>query len=147
MNKKHGARRAHSPVNSDWPRCPCGRRAVLRPASEVCRGAKPDTMAYMCPRYPACDSYVLARPDTLKPMGTLAWPELRKLRRAAHVSFNRIYESGLKTKREAYHWLAGIVQAPMEYAHIGYRGEHYCRVVMEESGKRMASNEPAIAIQ
>lgn len=99
------------------------------------------TMAYVCPGYPECDSYVLARPDTLKPMGALAWPELRRLRRAAHVSFNRLYESGLMTKREAYRWLAGIVQAPKAYAHIGYLGEYYCRVVIEESEKLLARNK------
>ena len=141
MSKKRGFRNTHTPVGTDWPRCSCGCQAVLRPASEVCVGAKPGTMAYVCPRYPECNSYVLARPDTLKPMGTLAWPELRRLRRAAHISFNQLYESGLMTKREAYRWLAGIVQAPLACAHIGYLGEYYCRVVIEESEKLLARNK------
>lgn len=141
MSKKHGSRDRHTPAGADWPRCPCGCQAVLRPAGEVCKRARPGMMAYVCPRYPECDSYVLARPDTLKPMGTLAWPELRRLRRAAHISFNRLYESDLMTKREAYRWLAGIVQAPMAYAHIGHLGEYYCRVVIEESEKLLARNK------
>lgn len=96
-------------------------------------------MAYVCIRYPRCDSYVMAKPDTLEPMGDLAGPELRRLRRAAHISFNRIYESGLMTKRDAYRWLANVAQAPMNHAHISHLGEYYCQVVIQESEKLLAS--------
>ncbi len=138
MKKKHNSRR-NDARRTERPRCSCGCQAVLRPASEVCKGAKPGAMAYVCIRYPHCDSYVMAKPDTLEPMGELAGPELRRLRRAAHVSFNRIYESGLMTKQDAYRWLANVVQAPMAHAHIGHLGEYYCRVVIQESEKLLAS--------
>lgn len=138
MNQKRHSRRSRNQTKAGSPRCSCGCQAVLRPAQEVCKGAKPGAMAYVCIRYPKCDSYVMAKPDTLEPMGDLAGPELRRLRRAAHVSFNRIYESGLMTKQAAYQWLANAVQAPMSHAHIGYLGEYYCRVVIEESEKLLA---------
>lgn len=146
MNRKQHSMRSKNHAKAGWPRCSCGCQAVLRPAQEICRRANPGAMAYVCIRYPKCDSYVMAKPDTLEPMGDLAGPELRRLRRAAHLSFNRIYESGLMTKRAAYQWLANTVQAPMSHAHIGHLGEYYCRVVIEESEKllaRRASNPSA----
>ena len=51
-------------------------------------------MAYVCSRYPDCDSFVMAHAKTLKPMGSLAGPELRRLRYNAHKEFNRLYQSG-----------------------------------------------------
>lgn len=118
--------------------CHCGSPAVLRPASEVCRTHRKGAMAYVCAKYPACDSYVMACPGTLRPMGSLAGPELRRLRRQAHLSFNRLYETGLMSKRKAYEWLSYITQSPMSHAHIGHLGDYYCRVVIQESGKKLA---------
>ena len=73
-------------------------------------------MAYVCSRYPDCDSFVMAHAKTLKPMGSLAGPELRRLRYNAHKEFNRLYQSGIMSKRDAYQWLGMIVQAPMAHA-------------------------------
>ena len=76
-------------------RCHCGSPAVLRSADGLCRTHRPGAMAYVCSRYPACDSYVMAHPGTLEPMGSLAGPKLRQLRYAAHREFNKLYQSGL----------------------------------------------------
>ena len=38
-------------------------------------------------------------------------------------------------KQEAYNWLAGVISAPLSQAHIGYLGEYYCQVVIDESKK------------
>lgn len=92
-------------------------------------------MAYVCSRYPDCDSFVMAHAKTLKPMGSLAGPELRRLRYNAHKEFNRLYQSGIMSKRDAYQWLGMIVQAPMAHAHTGHLGEYYCQVVIRESRK------------
>lgn len=118
-------------------RCHCGSPAVLRDASVVCRTHRQGAMAYVCANYPKCDSYVMASPDANLPLGSLAGPALRKLRREAHTEFNRLYQSGLMTKKEAYRWLSYMVQAPMEHAHIGHLGDYYCKVVIRESRKLM----------
>lgn len=123
--------------------CHCGSPAVLRPASEVCRTHWQGAMAYVCAKYPACDSYVMACPGTRKPMGSLAGPQLRRLRRQAHLSFNKLYETDLMSKREAYEWLAYITQSPMSHAHIGHLGDYYCRVVIRESEKKLAEHRAA----
>ena len=96
-------------------------------------------MAYVCARYPACDSYVMAHPGTLEPMGSLADPPLRKLRYEAHQQFKRIYQSGIMTKRDTYLWLSRILEVPMSQAHIGYLGLYYCQLVIDECQKLLDS--------
>ena len=82
-------------------RCHCGRPAVLRSAEGICKTHRPDAKVYVCSGYPACDSFVMAHPGTLEPMGTLAPPELRRLRYEAHQQFDQLHKSGLMTRREA----------------------------------------------
>lgn len=127
-----------SKVPSGQIRCHCGRPAVLRSAEGICKTHRPGAMVYVCSNFPACNSFVMASPDTLAPMGTLAPPELRRLRYEAHQQFDQLHKSGLMTRQEAYRWLAYIVQAPMSHAHIGHLGEHYCRIVIQESRKLLA---------
>lgn len=86
-------------------KCPyCGSRAFLRPAAVVYgQGCKePDTELYVCARFPACDAYVAAHRHNHLPMGTLANRKLRRKRIQAHTAFNRLWQSGLMTKRAAY---------------------------------------------
>ena len=147
MNSKHNRKNSGAtPRGSGQLKCHCGCNAVLRPASEVSRGTKPGMMAYVCAKYPQCNSYVLAKPDTLEPMGSLAGPELRRLRQEAHNHFDRLYKSGLMTKRKAYEWLSYTVQAPMAHAHIGHLGEYYCQVVIRESKKLLAERNDRFAV-
>ena len=122
-------------------RCHCGRPALLRSAEGICRTHRAGEMLYVCSAYPACDSYVRARPDTLEPMGSLAWPELRRLRFEAHQMFDQLHQTGLMSKAQAYQWLAHTVQSPMGHAHIGHLGEHYCEVVIQESSKLLRNRQ------
>ena len=119
-------------------KCHCGRPAVLRSAEGICKTHRPGAMVYVCSDYPACNSFVMAHSDTLAPMGSLAGPELRRLRYEAHQEFDRLYKTGLMTRNEAYRWLSYIVQAPMSHAHIGHLGEYYCRMVIRESRKLLS---------
>lgn len=119
-------------------KCHCGRPSVLRSAEGICKTHRPGAMVYVCSDYPACNSFVMAHPNTLAPMGSLAGPELRRLRYEAHQEFDRLYKTGLMTRNEAYRWLSYIVQAPMSHAHIGHLGEYYCRMVIRESRKLLS---------
>ena len=121
--------------------CHCGRPAVLRDAKEVCRTRRAGERAYVCSGYPACNSFVLAHPGTLEPMGSLAGPELRRLRFEAHRQFDQLHQAGIMTKRQAYVWLAQIVHAPMSHAHIGHLGEYFCKEVIRESKELLKKNE------
>ena len=115
-------------------RCPyCGAPAVIRSADGIYRDNSRNTMLYVCARYPVCDAYVRTHPGTKTPVGEMANGELRALRRTAHSYFDQLHRSGYMSRREAYRWLAGTIGAPLSQAHIGYLGEHYCRLVISKS--------------
>lgn len=115
-------------------KCPyCGSRAFLRPASVVYgpKAIDPAAPYYVCARYPACDSYVAAHKKTRLPMGTLADPELRRRRVHAHAAFDRLWQSGLMTKRQAYLWLRAKLDLPEKEAHIGKFSILRCELVIQ----------------
>ena len=115
-------------------RCPyCGGSIMLRSADGIYKENHTDTKLYVCSRYPECDAYVRVVPGTSMPMGRMANGDLRALRREAHRHFDRLHQSGMMTRNGAYQWLAGMLQAPQSQAHIGYLGEYYCKMVIEES--------------
>ena len=121
-------------------RCPyCDSHVVLRSADGIYKKNSADTMLYICARYPACDAYVRILPSTKQPIGSLANGELRALRWEAHQNFDRLYLSGIMTRKEAYVWLASTLQIPMSQTHIGHLGKYYCRQVIEES-QRLLEN-------
>ena len=132
--KKNRQKKTNPITGTRSDRCPyCGSPVVLRSAAGIYKENNADTMLYVCSKYPACDAYVRVLPGTKTPVGSLADSGLRALRREAHQSFDRLYQSGLMTRNDAYAWLAAMLQAPLSQAHIGYLREHYCRQVIEES--------------
>lgn len=123
-------------------RCPyCGSSVIFRSADGIYHDNQNQTMLYVCSRYPECDAYVRVHSGTKIPLGSLANHNLRSLRREAHRYFNRLYESGLMDKKEAYQWLADVISAPLSEAHIGHLGEYYCKQVIRESKKLLESRE------
>ncbi len=114
-------------------KCPyCGSRALLRPASVVygSKAADPTAPYYVCARFPACDAYVAAHRDTRLPMGTLADRDLRCKRIEAHKAFNRLWETGLMSKKQAYRWLQAKLGLPEQEAHIGRFSLFRCEQVI-----------------
>ena len=101
------------------------------------------TKLYVCSRYPACDAYVRVHEGTNKPVGSLADHRLRKLRKEAHDSFNKLYLTGAMTKDQAYAWLADMIQGPRSQAHIGYLREYYCEQVIQQSKAILANRKEA----
>ena len=115
-------------------KCPyCGFRAYLRPASVVYGDHTDDAGAklYVCARYPACDAYVAAHRDTLLPMGTLADRNLRRKRMEAHSELNRLIDSSLMTRKQAYRWIQVQLGLPEPEAHIAKFSELRCQKVIE----------------
>ena len=144
--KKNKGKGVQTTPGTKSGRCPyCGSAIVLRSADGIYRENNGNTMLYVCSRYPACDAYVRAHPGTRTPVGTLANGSLRALRREAHQYFDRLHLTGIMSRKEAYEWLAGMLQAPLSQTHIGYLGEYYCRQVIEES-KRMLENRRRVQI-
>lgn len=114
-------------------KCPyCGSPALLRPASLVYgeKAKSPTAPYYVCARYPACDAYVAAHRDTHLPMGTLADAALRRKRIQAHAAFDRLWESGLMSRKQAYRWLQAQLDLPEQEAHIGNFSTFRCEQVI-----------------
>ena len=117
-------------------KCPyCGSAVHLRSADGIYKENSSNTQLYVCTKYPVCDAYVRVHPGTTVPVGSLANPQLRALRVKTHRQFDRLHETGLMTKKDAYGWLAHMLQSPMSQAHIGYLSEYYCSLIIKESGK------------
>ena len=133
VKQKKGARRRRM-------HCPyCGSPVIYRTADGIYKENTKRAMLFVCSRYPACNAYVRANKVTKKPIGTLADPSLRRLRNQAHRFFNRLYESGLMSKGEAYNWLSVLTGMPESMAHIGFMGEYNCRLIIDESKRLLKS--------
>lgn len=116
----------------------CGSPVHLRSADGIYKENRSNAQLYVCSRYPECDAYVPTLPGTTRPAGTMANGNLRALRIRAHRSFDQLHYSGLMTRKEAYQWLALMLQAPLDQSHIGYLSDYYCEQVIKESDKLMA---------
>lgn len=117
MNKKHTVK------------CPyCHALAVKRPASFIYgdNTHDKDAFVYVCPRYPACNSYIAAHKNTGLPMGSLANGDLRHKRILAHRAFNRLWQEGYMEKGAAYRWLQLQLSLPESMAHIAMFSEYLC---------------------
>ena len=124
-------------------KCHCGARAMLRPASVIHGNKAKEKYLYICSRYPACDSYVGVHQKTLKPLGTLADKELRAKRIQAHQIFNRLWESGLMKKWQAYKWMAGKFGLNNQQAHIAKFSNYMCNELITLCEKSFQNNKLA----
>ena len=127
-------------------KCNCGAQAALRPASVVHGGNAKAEYLYVCSRYPDCDSYVGVHRNSLKPLGTLAGKELRGKRIKAHKVFNRLWESGMMKKWQAYKWMEAKFGMNSRQAHIAKFSEYMCdelivlcEQALENNNLRLAS--------
>ena len=118
-------------INIKCPSCAAG--ASRRPSSWA-RGDHTDAAGarlYVGPRSPACDAYVAAHRDTLLPMGTPADRNLRRKRMEAHSELNRLIDSSLMTRKQAYRWLQTQFGLPEPEAHIAKFSELRCQKVID----------------
>ncbi len=136
-NKKKG-----KGINYCNMRCPyCGSTVIYRSAEGIYVDNRNNTMLYVCKNYPECDAYVRVHAGTRIPVGSLANRKLRTMRMQAHEYFDQLYQSNLMSKRDAYRWLAYLIDAPISEAHIGHLSEYYCRIVIDECRKLLARKQ------
>lgn len=125
-------------------RCPyCGAEAELKDASFIYRSNKSKEWGkvWVCSNYPKCDSYVGCHKGTTLPLGRLANEKLRNLKAEAHKQFDPIWKSGLMNRREAYKWLASMLDIPLEDCHMGMFDVKMCQQVISLCKKQ---NNPVI---
>ena len=98
--------------------CPyCGSHAKVVDSIEVYK-VKSFGMLYIC-EDKKCGAYVGCHGKSLEPMGRLADKALRMWKNHAHECFDKIWQCGKMSRREAYAWLAGMMEIAPEACHIG----------------------------
>ena len=83
-------------------------------------------------------AYVGCHSGTKAPLGTLADMETRKFRKRAHAAFDPIWRGGVITRREAYVWLASVIDVSPEQAHIARSDAEQCRQIIQACAGRVA---------
>ncbi len=142
MKNKKKKKATKNNQNYSTLRCPyCGGTVVYKSADGIYKDNSSGTMLYVCSHYPECDAYVRVQPGTRIPMGTMADHNLRALRITTHKQFDKLHLKGYMTRKEAYMWLANLISAPLSQAHIGYLGEYYCNLVLQESAKLLKTKQ------
>lgn len=128
--------------------CPyCHKTAILRPATFVYGAqARKDEQLYVCPNYPACNTYVGVHSGTTKPKGTLANGNLRNSRIRAHRVFDQIWKSGIMTRDEAYQWMRFRFGLNAAQAHIGQFSDYYCNQLIAMSEELLERNNRPVAV-
>ncbi len=140
MQKKK-AKRAQRTI-----RCPyCGAVANIRPTAEIYQDPRRTDELYVCRNYPCCKSYVGIYPGTKIPMGPLANGDLRNLRIRAHRKFDRLWQSGLMKRQEAYRWMADFFCIPQRDAHIGMFSEYRCNELIKKCDSLLAQSQSAVS--
>lgn len=112
------------------PVCPyCGSDVWLIASSSL----KPDRagLTYICSRFPDCDARVNCHPGSIKPMGSLADPQLRRWREKAHKNFDQLWQSGSMSRRQAYCWLAQAMDLSESKTHFAEFDEQQCEKAVE----------------
>ncbi len=113
---------------------------ILRPAAEIYRDCQNDRKLYVCHNYPACNTYVAVHPGTNQPMGVPADGDLRNLRIQAHRKFDRIWQTGIMTRENAYRWFADSLGLSLKDAHIGMCSEYRCKELIRLCDEVLARN-------
>lgn len=85
-------------------------------------------MIYLCR---PCNAYVGVHKNSNKAKGSVANHWCRELRKAAHQLFDDKWKSGAMTRTQAYKWLSGKLNIPLNECHIGMFEPDKCREVIE----------------
>ena len=90
-----------------------------------------------CVRFPACRGTHGAHPDG-RPLGKPATAEVKRLRIAAHESFDATWK-GTRSRTAAYRWLARKMKVHYKECHIGSFDGPQCLKVIEYCQRRLAT--------
>lgn len=84
-----------------------------------------------------CEAFVGTHKGTTNPLGRLANARLRKAKSAAHRAFDPLWRLGDMKRKEAYKWLAEILNIEVSDCHIGMFDDETCDdVVMHSLNKQ-----------
>lgn len=83
-----------------------------------------------------CIAHVGTHQGTDKPLGSLAKPALRRMRRRAHEEFDQLWGRGKWPRRRAYQWLSARLGMPFADCHIGELDIGQCHAVIRAVRER-----------
>ena len=110
--------------------CPyCGRLAELVRGDELFCQRRLHRKDYW--RCAPCGAHVGCHKGTTMPFGSLADVALRRLRQKAHITFDRLWKTGLMSRVEAYRWMKDSLPIQKCDAHIGMFKAEQCRQLIE----------------
>ncbi|MEX3984255.1 zinc-finger-containing protein [Paraburkholderia sp. EG287A] len=72
-----------------------------------------------CGAYVGCHEAGKGYGDGTRPLGLLANAELREAKKSVHAVFDPSWQSGKKTRKKAYEWLAEQLGIPFADCHVG----------------------------
>ena len=114
--------------NDNSPHCPtCDCPTQLVTGKEVYPHRKDlySKKFYRCITH--TDTFVGCHPNTTKPLGVPAPPELRKLRSQVHRLFDPIWKNDSETSRaKAYKWFSKQMALPPSITHVGMFDKAQC---------------------
>lgn len=123
------------------PRCPYCLHPAELVTGDVLYPHRPDLRVKNFWRCLPCRAHVGCHPvgngDGTKPMGGLANAALRQERMAAHAAFDDLWRNGEMSRRQAYKWLASMLDLPYRDTHIGEFDATQCRAVVAAVRQRM----------
>lgn len=109
--------------------CPyCNSDMLLRDSSVIY--GKSYGMAFVCAKYPKCDTYVgthKAGHMRGQPLGTPANAELRNARKLLHGHFDPLWKHCYLTRSVAYRMLSDLMGIPASECHIAMFDIQRCR--------------------
>jgi len=113
--------------------CPyCGSKAERVDGSKVYgEGFRNRFKLYLCPKWPACDSYVGTHGGGKVPLGRMANAELRYFKKRAHAAFDQLWKYGKMPRYKAYYKLANALGKSRSETHIGMFDIEDCKRVYE----------------
>lgn len=110
--------------------CPyCGQTPVCVDSSEV-YPYRPDLRGLRYWLCRGCGAYVGCHRGSDRPLGRLANAELRRAKMDAHHAFDRLWRTGVKSRGDAYAWLAERLGMDRKDCHIGMFDVEQCNRVV-----------------
>lgn len=120
----------------------CNKPARLVTGKEI-YPRRPDLFSLSFWQCKPCDAYVGCHKagngygDGTRPLGILANKELRALKLLVHRNFDMLWQGGAMKRNEAYAWLAGQLNIPVNQCHVGMFTVDLCKKAAEVANKKL----------
>ena len=120
IHKQSGRKSFAKPRIAKTPKCPkCGRKAKATTGAALGLHIHRDAQFLACVICKTAVRVVTRGGYRSKPAGQLATVEVRAARRNAHRVFDKIWQSGVMSRKQAYAWLGDMLGLPSGKCHIG----------------------------